>query len=181
METPLSLISADDLKVLLHAAKQAPIVGCFVEVGVFRGGSAFHLEQIASVHNQPLHLFDTFTGTPNQAPSIDKHEIGSFSQTDVDEVKRAIPNAIFHVGVFPDTLTDDVKDIAFAHVDCDQYDSVRSCIECLYPRLVPGGIMFFDDFNHLVGAQIAVYQAFAAGFLGDTLRLAPNRRAYVIK
>ena len=33
-------------------------------------------------------------------------------------------------------------------LDCGYYDVVRTCIEQFWPRLTPGGVMLFDNFNH---------------------------------
>jgi predicted O-methyltransferase YrrM len=33
-------------------------------------------------------------------------------------------------------------------LDCGYYDVVRSCIDQFWPRLTPGGILLFDNFNH---------------------------------
>jgi hypothetical protein len=121
-------------------------VGCFVEVGVYKGGSAWHLAQVASHQRRKLHLFDTFTGIPFKG-SLDVHEVGDFGDVSLDAVRRAIPSAVFHVGVFPSTVPDDMDNVAFVHCDCDQLDSVVSVIGAMVPRLVPGGIIAFDDMN----------------------------------
>jgi O-methyltransferase len=48
-------------------------------------------------------------------------------------------------------------------VNVDLYRSVRDCIEFLYPRMVPGGFLVFDDygFPSCPGARRAVDEAFA--------------------
>jgi hypothetical protein len=33
-------------------------------------------------------------------------------------------------------------------LDCGYYDVVRTCIEQFWPRLTPGGVLLFDNFNH---------------------------------
>ena len=130
---------------MVELARQAP-AGLFVEVGVYQGGSAWHLAQVARERDAALHLFDTFTGTPFADPE-DRDQVGSFSDTMLEAVRKAIPDAVFHPGLFPETLPADLVEIAFVHCDCDQYRSVRAVIEHLWPRLVPGGLMVFDDDN----------------------------------
>lgn len=123
-----------------------------MEIGVYKGGSAFRLR------NRELHLFDTFTGIPEKSP-IDCFSIGAFSDTSVDAVKKWLPHAIFHVGKFPETLTDDVKGIAFIHIDCDQYETCRAALDLLVPRMVKGGIVAFDDYG-FPGIKKAIHDKF---------------------
>ncbi|MFZ0215142.1 MAG: TylF/MycF/NovP-related O-methyltransferase, partial [Candidatus Dormiibacterota bacterium] len=69
-----------------------------------------------------------------------------------------------HPGYIPDTFQGlDVQRIAWAHVDVDIYQSVLDCIDFIYPRLVPGGYMIFDDygFPSCVSARRAVDEEFA--------------------
>jgi len=133
--------------------------GCFIEVGVYKGGSAFHLAVVAQEQGRDLHLFDTFDGIPWKDP-IDTHKISDFSDVALADVQAAIPSAIFHVGIFPGTLNA-TGPIAFVHVDCDQYRSVKACITELWGRMRPGAIMLFDDYGILAGATEAVDAHFA--------------------
>jgi len=154
----LSVIAPDLLDELIREAEGAP-PGDFVEVGVYRGGSAKRLAEVARRTGRRLFLFDTFTGIPMQREGVDHHKIGDFGDTSLAEVQREIPDAIFKVGLFPVTLDDDVGPIAFAHVDCDQYDSVFACCVELAPRMVSGGVIVFDDPGCLEGASQAVRDA----------------------
>jgi hypothetical protein len=150
--------------------------GCFVEVGVFCGGSAFHLYQIAKRDNRALHLFDTFSGMPFMHEG-DAFPEGHFNPGGVDKVKQYVPTAIYHVGIFPDTLPADLDNIAFCHVDCDQYQSVKDCITYLWPKMVTGGIMLFDDTLMIPAASKALFGAFTA----DRIQFTPANRNYLIK
>jgi len=133
---------------LEHTAWLASLTppGAFVEVGVYKGGCAWYLERIAQRQGRELHLFDTFTGIPHKGPG-DHHNVGDFGDTSLEAVKAAVPSAIFHAGVFPDTLPADLMDIAFVHCDVDQTESVRAVINQLWGRMVIGGVMAFDDMN----------------------------------
>ncbi|CAM5645253.1 hypothetical protein SFUMM280S_06107 [Streptomyces fumanus] len=48
--------------------------------------------------------------------------------------------------------------VAFAHIDCDWYDSVRLCIERIADRVSVGGIILFDDYVVYSGCRKAVHQ-----------------------
>ncbi len=100
-----SIIPFSVLKMLADTARAAP-PGNFVEVGVFRGGSAQILYNIARNQDsdsklREVHLFDTFTGIPF-ADAIDRHQPGEFNGgSSLEHLRRAMPDAFFHVGIFP--------------------------------------------------------------------------------
>lgn len=154
-----SLISPNVRHELMETARAAP-PGALVEVGVYRGGSAESLAQVANEQGRALYLFDTFTGIPHQDPTRDFHKVGDFGDTSLEMVQACLPNAICIAGVFPDTLPDELTGVAVAHIDCDQYESVRASAAALAPRMVRGGTMVFDDYDVLDGARQAVDELF---------------------
>jgi len=148
---------------MMRLARQTP-AGCFVEVGVYQGGSAWHLAWVARERGEKLHLFDTFNGMPF-ADEGDQDPVGSFGETSLEAVREAIPDAVFHPGLFPATLPEDIGPVAFVHCDCDQYRSVSAVIERLWRLVVPGGIIVFDDVDTPGGRR-----AIAEG-IGELLEL----------
>ena len=52
---------------------------------------------------------------------------------------------------------------SFAHVDVDIYDPALACCDYIYPRLVSGGVMMFDDYGYPAcrGERNAVDKFFA--------------------
>ena len=176
MTAPGSLINIGQIEDLCDLAAGTP-PGCFVEVGVYKGGSAYFLMAVAVQQGRKLHLYDTFAGMPFADPEIDKeHNIGDFADTSVEEVRAAVPDAIYHVGVFPDTFSP-IGPIAFVHVDCDQYQSVYDCIDVLWRDMVPGAIMVFDDYEHTSGARKAIDDA----LLPSELQTMPGGQKWVRK
>ena len=151
---------ADDPRVtdVCEIAASSPLGGCFVEFGVFQGGTAIMLAEVARKQGRALYLYDTFTGIPFK-DDIDNHRVGDFSETDVEEVRKAIPDAIVVQGIFPDSLVS-MPPVAFVHVDCDQYRSVKDACLVFPPLMVPNGIMVFDDYGSLPGATKAVKEHF---------------------
>ena len=141
-----SLICESKLFDMMATASKVPL-GCFVELGVYKGGSASRLYEMTEKQNRRLHLFDTFTGMPFQ-DSGDFHKVGDFSDTNLEDLKKAMPNAIFHAGIFPDTMPSHIEQIAFIHFDGDQYQSAKDIRRFLWPSMVRGGILFIDDFEH---------------------------------
>ena len=151
--------------------------GALVEVGVYRGGSAIELMAVAREQDRALYLYDTFTGLPCYDPDMgDVMRPGDFADTSVDDVRELLPDAIIMQGLFPDTLSGDPEQVAFAHIDADQYRSIRDAIAAIWPRVVPGGMMLFDDYNCLDGATRAVHEAF-----GPDLPRTARGKAYAIK
>lgn len=50
--------------------------------------------------------------------------------------------------------------IAFAHIDCDWYESVRVCLERIVPKLSIGGVVVIDDYDTWSGCKKAVDEYF---------------------
>lgn len=69
-------------------------------------------------------------------------------------------------GFYQESLTGEGP-LALAHVDCDWYDSVWTCLERLAPRLVPGGLLVIDDYFRWSGCRQAVDDYFAARPRGE--------------
>jgi hypothetical protein len=128
-----TLVSPQNVSFLIEQATKTP-PGIFVEIGVYRGGTAFYLNQLAKKRGNELWLFDTFEGMPESTPGIDSHLIGDFADCSLEAVKELIPEAKIFKGFFPDTLPlpDKIPPIAFAHIDCDQYESIKNCIYTLF-------------------------------------------------
>lgn len=158
----MSIVPHEALLALRETAASAP-PGDIVEVARAKGCR--------------LHLFDTFLGMPF-AGVDDKHKIGDFSDTSLIAVHGLIPDALLYPGVFPQTMPTawTERTLGFVHCDVDQYESTRSVITHLWPLLVPGGVMWFDDCE-LAPAMRAIEE----GLPGVTLVDAPAGRKYAVR
>lgn len=166
-----SLVSPDRLWVLHSMARQSlALPGNYWECGVYKGGTAKLLADLletAPGGGCMLRLFDTFAGMPETDPDRDIHRSGDFADTSLVAVKRLIgerPHVGFHPGWIPGTFDGfEAERIAFAHIDVDIYQSILDCCHFVYPRLVPGGVMIFDDYGFPTcpGARAAVDEFFA--------------------
>lgn len=173
---PPSLIADNVLKALAECAASTPD-GCFVEVGVYKGGSAFVLAKVAEQQKRQFFAYDTFTGIPCPDP-YGGHLVGDFADVDFESIKQAIPYATFVKGLFPDSIHPDTKQVSFAHLDVDQYDSYKNSINALLPLMAKGGVFWFDDpgaHAGLVGAVRAVKEAF-----GDRIQIHPCGKWFVV-
>jgi len=146
-----TLITKDRLDELVAYAKKAPEGGYFAEVGVYKGGSLKLLAM--SFPERKILGFDTFEGLPSaQWSTIEPHKAGDFSDTSKEAVSELLgdfnKNVELIKGLFPGSA-ESVKDykFSFVHVDTDFYLGVKACIEWFWPRLLPGGIIVFDDYE----------------------------------
>jgi len=152
-----SLVGADVILEMVTMAMECPD-GCFMEVGVYKGGTAWYLEKLARRQSRLLYLYDTFTGMPYQ-DAVDPHRVGDFGDTSYETVRDALPYATVVQGVFPRSAVP-MPPIAFAHLDCDQYRSVKESVEYIKPLMMTGGVIWFDDYGCLPGATKAVDELF---------------------
>jgi predicted O-methyltransferase YrrM len=144
-----ALLPEDRLAVLVRGVREtARLPGDMAELGVYRGGSAKVMA--GAVPGKMLHLFDTFCGTPENDQMPGGHSAGDFP-ADVNQVKDHLwgYKVTFHVGRFPDTTGALPREqrFSFVHVDADTYQSTVAAIRFFWPRLVPGGLIVFDDYG----------------------------------
>lgn len=132
--------------------------GCVVEVGVYKGGTAYFLDQWARHMGRACYLYDTFTGIPYAGPD-DSHQVGDFGDTSAEAVSVLIPGAFVVQGIFPASAVP-MPPVAFAHVDVDQYQSYVETCRYMEPRMAPKGILWFDDANCLPSAGRAVHELY---------------------
>ena len=160
------------LRGLYHGVKyvvENNVPGDVVECGCALGGSAalmaLTLREIGA--SRDLWLFDTFEGLPAPTSEDPDYEIanlftGSCLGT-LHEVRNLFEelHVLEHVqmikGLFQETLPGTpVREIALLHIDGDWYGSVKACLDNLYDRVVPGGMIQFDDYGYWQGARKAV-------------------------
>jgi O-methyltransferase len=130
--------------------------GALLEVGVWRGGTgaliASHAKQ--SGISDPVYLCDTFKGVVKVGPEDSQYANGEHSDTSVRAVegllsKLGLDNATILEGIFPDDTAHKIEAerFRFCHVDVDVYQSAKGITEWVWPRLVVGGIVVFDDYG----------------------------------
>ena len=167
---------------------QENLVGDFVECGVWRGGSvmamALQLNQLG-VSNRNLWLYDPFTGM-TEATDVDVESGTGKSASDLLRTadvgdgnniwcvagRTGVEANIANTGYPMDLVTfveGDVSEtlhwttpsqVALLRLDTDWYESTKSCMEMLYPKLIPGGVCILDDYGHWAGARQAVDEYF---------------------
>ncbi len=181
---PARLVALHRLASDLVSARTA---GAFVECGSWAGGSGALLGTVAaSDPGRRVWLFDSWEGVP--APS--EHDImydgqsgaaGMFAaprrraeKVVFDVLKLGRERVRFVQGWFNETLSEaapEVGEIALLHVDADWYESVKTCFDELYDRVVEGGVIVIDDYGCWRGCQTAVDDFLASR--GSTVDLVP--------
>ncbi|HVI07959.1 MAG TPA: TylF/MycF/NovP-related O-methyltransferase [Candidatus Binatia bacterium] len=149
------------------------IPGDVVECGCARGGSAALMGlTLQRLHaRRKLWLFDTFEGLPAPTAHDPDFEVADlFTGTcigtleEVRDMFRRLGianNVEFVKGLFQQTLpAAPIARIAVLHIDGDWYDSVKACLDTLYDKVVPGGVIQLDDFGYWQGARKAVEEFF---------------------
>lgn len=157
------------------------VPGCFVECGVWRGGSSAVMG-LAIRHfrqKRDLHLFDSFEGLPEPTQKDGEMakaysggrasgELKSVNQcrAGLEEVQTFLlehlgldPSQVhFHVGWFQNavpSVASGLGPIALLRLDGDWYESTKLCLDHLYPLVSSGGIVVLDDYFPWEGCKLA--------------------------
>jgi O-methyltransferase len=144
-----------------HALK---LEGDFVECGVFKGDMAWVVVTMMGerLRDRTFYLYDSFEGlSPEQiAQNADyAHSPGfvgtakkAYEEEGIEASVRArfapFPNVKITKGFLPGTLDQACPDkIAYLHMDLNSALAEVATLERLFDRVVPGGIVVFDDYG----------------------------------
>jgi hypothetical protein len=141
------------LNTLVWAAKHAlNVEGDFVECGVWRGFCSSVITDYLDFGEVPkkLYLYDSFEGKP--ADEGDRPHSPELFDADLHEtvVNRfeKYPNVEVVKGVVPQSFEISCPDkISFLHLDLNSAKSEIAALEVLFDRIVPGGVVVFDDYG----------------------------------
>ena len=168
----------DSLTYLLESTLH--LSGDVIECGVFRGGSLMKIARTISesATNKKLFGLDSFEGFPRE--SVIPSDVGQGRKlkriANKFRLCNDVPsrlNRIFKIyqlnaelvpGYFSNTLPRfSDHQFCFIHLDCDIYTSYKECLETLYDRLTPGGVIVFDEWqaSKWPGADRAISEFFA--------------------
>jgi hypothetical protein len=152
------------LNLCIEQLIEEKIEGDVVELGVYRGNSAFLLAKFARRMERRCFLFDTFSGF--DARDLQNGKDTSlrtvFEDTSLDTVRDLVgsENTVYVKGFFPDSLRQagDIGDLALAHIDCDLESPMTAALNYFYPKIKKGGFLIMHDYSSLYwpGAKKAV-------------------------
>lgn len=143
--------------------------GEFAECGVYRGGTSYLLALMLRETDKSLYLFDSFRGLPKTDGERDKwFSEGEFGEARVEDVKELLSGFEERVEIIPGWIPQtfaglEDQSYAFVHLDLDLYRSTLDSCEYFYPRLLPGGVLLFDEYGFAAarGEKDAVDEYFA--------------------
>ena len=137
----------------LHARN---LSGNYAEFGSYRGGCAWMILSTAELESsRRFHLFDTFSGIPSDRLTEDERVAGfagRLNDTSVDYLSKLlepwdpIPQ-LWPGDVFDTIPAADTGELAFVHMDLNAAAPTLHVLEHVYGRVVPGGIVVFDDYG----------------------------------
>jgi O-methyltransferase len=144
-----TLLDFDRANILYQAAQASGYLeGCSAECGVYRGGGSVLIAKLFPTRRH--YALDTYEGFPDVFSTIDVHKKDGFadvSTTEIEQLFKAYANITMLKGPFSGSFPMiQEQAFAFVHVDADLYLSTKECLEFFYPRILPGGIMLFDDY-----------------------------------
>lgn len=169
------MMTHESLLNIYHLLLQSTIrnkkTGAIIEVGCYEGLTALMLSITIQFHNlkQKLYLYDSFMGLQN----FSEKDTGIFlkkgdCQTTLSKLIHNFKKFDAKIPViiqgdiertFPSKLPDK---IVFAHIDLDLYKPTYLSLKHIYPRLITGGIIVLDDYDHplIPGIKNAVLDYF---------------------
>ena len=171
-ESNLDRGGIEDVRRLLDAT--ASCRGEIVECGSSRCGTAIliarHLDSMGS--RKRVFALDSFEGFDleelrrERTAGLTSAADDAFTSTHFDYVTRKLDKLGYGgrvvpvKGFFQSTLPSLARrsEFSFALIDCDLQESIRFCAETVWPRIVPGGVIAFDDYDsdEFRGARLAV-------------------------
>jgi len=170
--------------------RSADLAGDVIECGAARGGGAALLALAARSAGIGRRVFvaDRFDGLPEPDRRYDRsYRAGQFasSRAEVGDFLAGLglaESCPILDGDFAATLPrlPPAQRFALVHLDGDLYASTATALAALYPRVVPGGAVVFDDFYDGSGGVLAA----AAEFLersGELLFLGPTGQCRLVK
>lgn len=131
--------------------------GNIIEVGTWRGGTGGLLAKSAKLSgiNEKVFLCDTFKGVVKASSEDSFYEGGEHDDTsrelveDLIQNKLKLDNVEILEGIFPDDTGSQVENLKFrlCHIDVDVYKSSKDSVDWIWNRLIPYGIVVYDDYG----------------------------------
>ncbi len=161
--------------------RSSGIAGEIVECGVFKGASLSRFVKLRALLENPssrrIVAFDTFDAMPEPGEE-DREKLAAFQSVagqrglgretllDLLSQHRLETNLELVAGDIRETVPAYCRRhpelrISLLNVDVDLYEPTLVCLEQLYPRVAPGGIVLLDDYGAFPGASRAIDAFFA--------------------
>ncbi|MBL7870856.1 MAG: class I SAM-dependent methyltransferase [Cyclobacteriaceae bacterium] len=179
------------------ASRFLKVKGDIIECGVWRGGMVAGISELAGSKKR-VHLFDSFEGLP-PAQEIDgdaalkwQKDTNSDNYYDnctadesftIEAMKKASnKNYRIYKGWFNDTLDlYEGNPISILRLDGDWYESIKTCLDKLFPFVVEGGLIILDDYHTWDGCTKAVHDYLSEIKSSSRICQWNNQVAYIVK
>ena len=164
--------------------------GEFVELGVFKGHTTAFVAEYLGFQNLPKtwYLYDTFEGIPEDQLDTgwSDNNVAAYSESfDFEEVRERFapyPNIRIIKGRVPEILAEESpQKIAFLHMDLNNATAEVQALDVLYDRIVPGGIIVFDDYVWSVSRRQRVAEDAWCAARGLKILALPTGQGLLIK
>ena len=154
--------------VLRIASQQMGCDGDFVELGCYEGDTSLLLAEIVK-REKRLFIYDSFEGLPEKGEKDFSESGKDFRAGELCVTKRYVKQRFLRanlpVPVIKKAWFDELdpkedlpEKIAFAFLDGDLYDSIKTSLELVIPKMSEGGVVIVHDYNNpqLPGVSKAV-------------------------
>jgi hypothetical protein len=125
-----------------------------IEFGSYKGGTAvFMATLLAELYpDSKFYALDSYEGMPETNSAIDMHGKGDFADADADQLRQiasdfGLNNLVVVKGFFEESFPSLSDRYGLCHIDCDIIDGVRYAQKAVWPHMVPGGYLVYDDAN----------------------------------
>jgi O-methyltransferase len=156
--------------------------GALLEVGSWRGGSGAVMAAAVAGSSHPARrvvIADTFEGVVKAGPNDSYYRGGEHANASPQDVRSVFASLSLSapeilVGIFPEETAEALtgEEFALVHIDVDVYAGARDVFAWAWPRMVPGGVVVFDDYGFYgcEGVTAFVEELIA----GDLVTVIPN-------
>ena len=167
--------------------------GSIIEIGTWCGGSGAIISKKArncSILDK-IYLCDTFKGIVKTDKTKDSHmEDGMLNDATYECVDYLI-NDVLKIkdvkileGIFPEETQHNIptnEKFRFCHIDVDVYQGCKDIVDWIWDRLIPGGIIVYDDFGFETADGVTKYVEEQRKFVDRIVIHNLNGHAIIIK
>lgn len=172
------------------------VAGHIAEAGIWKGSALLWLAKLTQLFEPEsltqVHGFDWFKGAQPEPDEAHLVSAGAYAESrarvqaliDAQGLTRLVLLHELDLSIDLAQFFTDYSHLQFKMIflDCGLYKVVRHCIEHLWPRLTPSGILVLDNFNHETapGETRAVRELLPELTL-HTFSFAQQPTAYIVK